>query len=59
MHHSGHTRAMPMSTPPGTRLMNTAVGNIHHSAVRSDSVRKRLAEAVKSKTTHGARPYVM
>lgn len=37
----------PMNTPPGSRL-----GSAHHPPLRTDSVRKRLAEAVKSKTMH-------
>lgn len=35
-----------MTTPPGARL------SPHHPPLRTDSVRKRLAEAVKSKTMH-------
>lgn len=59
VHHStpghvhGHSRSnLPMSTPPGARLM----GSGHHAAARNDSVRKRLAEAVKAKNTqHGGK----
>ncbi len=56
MHHpsssGGHNRgtSVPMSTPPSSRLM---ASGIHHSAaIRNDSVRKRLAEVVKAKTSH-------